>query len=87
MVGPGCRRRAAGALVGDVAGKIIADLCAALGGNAQLAQAGRASSRSTGRQPARLRDNLTRLSLEAETRWPTPPNGRAAPMPDSSTVS
>jgi 16S rRNA (cytosine967-C5)-methyltransferase len=57
-------------LFGDVAGKTIADLCAAPGGKtAQLAQAGSrvtAIDRSPGRM-ARLRDNLARLSLEAET--------------------
>jgi 16S rRNA (cytosine967-C5)-methyltransferase len=57
-------------LFGDVAGKTIADLCAAPGGKtAQLAQAGArvvAVDRSSNRM-ARLRDNLARLSLEAET--------------------
>jgi 16S rRNA (cytosine967-C5)-methyltransferase len=57
-------------LFGDIAGKTIADLCAAPGGKtAQLAQAGArvvAVDRSSNRM-ARLRDNLTRLSLEAET--------------------
>jgi 16S rRNA (cytosine967-C5)-methyltransferase len=57
-------------LFGDVAGKTIADLCAAPGGKtAQLALAGArvtAVDRSPGRM-ARLRDNLARLSLEAET--------------------
>ena len=57
-------------LFGDVAGKSIADLCAAPGGKtAQLALAGArvtAVDRSPGRM-ARLRDNLARLSLEAET--------------------
>jgi 16S rRNA (cytosine967-C5)-methyltransferase len=57
-------------LFGDVAGKTIADLCAAPGGKtAQLAQAGArvvALDRSQNRM-ARLRDNLARLSLEAET--------------------
>jgi 16S rRNA (cytosine967-C5)-methyltransferase len=57
-------------LFGDVAGKAIADLCAAPGGKtAQLAQAGArvvAVDRSSNRI-ARLRDNLARLSLEAET--------------------
>jgi 16S rRNA (cytosine967-C5)-methyltransferase len=57
-------------LFGDVAGKTIADLCAAPGGkSAQLIQAGArvtAVDRSPGRM-ARLRDNLVRLSLEAET--------------------
>jgi 16S rRNA (cytosine967-C5)-methyltransferase len=56
-------------LFGDVAGKTIADLCAAPGGKtAQLAHAGArvtAVDRSPGRM-ARLRDNLLRLALEAE---------------------
>jgi 16S rRNA (cytosine967-C5)-methyltransferase len=57
-------------LFGDVAGKTIVDLCAAPGGKtAQLVHAGArvtAVDRSQGRM-ARLRDNLARLSLEAET--------------------
>jgi len=57
-------------LFGDIAGKSIADLCAAPGGKtAQLAHAGArvtAVERSPARM-ARLRDNLTRLALEAET--------------------
>ena len=57
-------------LFGDVAGKRIADLCAAPGGKtAQLIQAGAhvtAVDRSPGRM-ARLNDNLTRLGLEAAT--------------------
>ncbi len=57
-------------LLGDVAGKKIADLCAAPGGKtAQLAHAGAhvtAVDRSSNRM-ARLRDNLTRLGLQAET--------------------
>ena len=57
-------------LFGDIAGKDIADLCAAPGGKtAQLVQAGArvtAVDRSPGRM-ARLRDNLARLSLAAET--------------------
>ena len=57
-------------LFGDISGKSIADLCAAPGGKtAQLAQAGArvtALDRSPARM-ARLRDNLARLSLEAET--------------------
>src|SRR5471032_625617 len=57
-------------LFGDVAGKSIADLCAAPGGKtAQLVHAGArvtAVDRSPGRM-ARLRDNLARLALEAET--------------------
>jgi 16S rRNA (cytosine967-C5)-methyltransferase len=56
-------------LFGDVNGKHIADLCAAPGGKtAQLAQAG-ARVTAIDRSPARvarLRDNLTRLKLEAE---------------------
>ena len=56
-------------LFGDVAGKNIADLCAAPGGKtAQLAHAGArvtAVDRSPARM-ARLRDNLARLALEAE---------------------
>jgi 16S rRNA (cytosine967-C5)-methyltransferase len=71
-------------LLGDVSGKTIADLCAAPGGKtAQLAQAGArvvAVDRSPGRM-ARLRDNLTRLQLEAETvvadaaEWSDGPDG------------
>jgi 16S rRNA (cytosine967-C5)-methyltransferase len=57
-------------LFGDLAGKTIADLCAAPGGKtAQLVQAGArvtAIDRSPARA-ARLRDNLARLSLRAET--------------------
>jgi 16S rRNA (cytosine967-C5)-methyltransferase len=57
-------------LFGDVTGKTIIDLCAAPGGKtAQLAQAGArvtAIDRSPSRM-ARLRDNLARLTLEAET--------------------
>src|SRR5438067_11510442 len=57
-------------LFGDVAGKSIADLCAAPGGKtAQLAHAGArvtAVDRSPARM-ARLRDNFARLALEAET--------------------
>jgi 16S rRNA (cytosine967-C5)-methyltransferase len=56
-------------LFGDVGGKTIVDLCAAPGGKtAQLAQAGArvtAVDRSPARM-ARLRDNLARLSLQAE---------------------
>jgi 16S rRNA (cytosine967-C5)-methyltransferase len=56
-------------LFGDVAGKTIADLCAAPGGKtAQLVQAGArvtAVDRSPNRM-TRLRDNLARLGLEAE---------------------
>ena len=67
-------------LFGDINGKTIVDLCAAPGGKtAQLALAGArvtAVDRSPARM-ARLRDNLTRLSLEAETvvtdaaEWPS----------------
>jgi len=57
-------------LFGDVAGKTIVDLCAAPGGKtAQLVQAGAivtAVDRSPGRM-TRLRDNLSRLALEAAT--------------------
>jgi 16S rRNA (cytosine967-C5)-methyltransferase len=57
-------------LLGDVAGKSIADLCAAPGGKtAQLAHAGARVS-AIDRSPARmmrLRDNLSRLALDAET--------------------
>ena len=57
-------------LFGDVAGKAIVDLCAAPGGKtAQLVHAGAhvtAIDRSPNRM-ARLRDNLARLSLQAET--------------------
>jgi 16S rRNA (cytosine967-C5)-methyltransferase len=57
-------------LFGDVAGKDIADLCAAPGGKtAQLIQAGArvtAVDRSPGRM-ARLSENLARLGLAAET--------------------
>ena len=71
-------------LFGDVTGKTIADLCAAPGGKtAQLVQAGArvtAIDRSPGRM-ARLRDNLARLTLEAEAvvtdaaEWQGPNNG------------
>jgi 16S rRNA (cytosine967-C5)-methyltransferase len=57
-------------LFGDIAGKTILDLCAAPGGKtAQLAHAGAhvvALDRSPARM-ARLRDNLARLSLQADT--------------------
>ncbi len=57
-------------LFGDIAGKSIVDLCAAPGGKtAQLAHAGArvvAIDRSPARM-ARLRDNLTRLGLAADT--------------------
>jgi 16S rRNA (cytosine967-C5)-methyltransferase len=56
-------------LFGDVCGRRVADLCAAPGGKpAQLAAAGAivtAVDRAPGRL-ARLRDNLTRLSLDAK---------------------
>ncbi len=68
-------------LFGDISGKNIADLCAAPGGKtAQLVQAGArvfAVDRSPGRM-TRLRDNMARLELEAETviadaaEWPGP---------------
>jgi len=71
-------------LFGDVAGKTIVDLCAAPGGKtAQLAQAGArvtAVDRSPARM-ARLRDNLARLSLQADdvvtdaAEWPGAGNG------------
>lgn len=57
-------------LFGDVAGKTMADLCAAPGGKtAQLAHGGAhvtAVDRSPARM-ARLKDNMTRLQLTAET--------------------
>jgi len=57
-------------LFGDVAGKTIADLCAAPGGKTvQLAHAG-ARVTAVDRSPnrvTRLRENLARLGLEAET--------------------
>jgi 16S rRNA (cytosine967-C5)-methyltransferase len=71
-------------LFGDVGGKSIVDLCAAPGGKtAQLAQAGArvtAVDRSPARM-ARLRDNLARLSLQADelvtdaAEWPGQDNG------------
>jgi len=71
-------------LFGDVVGKTIVDLCAAPGGKtAQLAQAGArvtAVDRSPARM-ARLRDNLARLSLQADdvvtdaAEWPGHGNG------------
>jgi 16S rRNA (cytosine967-C5)-methyltransferase len=69
-------------LLGDVAGRRVADLCAAPGGKtAQLAAAGAhvtAVDRSAPRLK-RLRENLTRLSLDAEVvcadaaAWEAPP--------------
>ncbi|MGJ4890390.1 RsmB/NOP family class I SAM-dependent RNA methyltransferase [Bradyrhizobium sp. HKCCYLRH3099] len=57
-------------LLGDVAGKTIADLCAAPGGKtAQLAHAG-ARVTAVDRSPARmnrLKENMTRLQLTTET--------------------
>ncbi|WP_316227671.1 MULTISPECIES: RsmB/NOP family class I SAM-dependent RNA methyltransferase [unclassified Bradyrhizobium] len=57
-------------LFGDVAGKSVADLCAAPGGKtAQLAHGGArvtAVDRSPGRM-ARLKDNMTRLQLDIES--------------------
>ncbi|MES5484581.1 RsmB/NOP family class I SAM-dependent RNA methyltransferase [Bradyrhizobium sp. INPA03-11B] len=57
-------------LFGDIKGKAIADLCAAPGGKtAQLALAG-AQVTAVDRSPARvarLRENLTRLALQADT--------------------
>jgi 16S rRNA (cytosine967-C5)-methyltransferase len=57
-------------LLGDIAGKDVADLCAAPGGKtAQLALAG-ARVTAIDRSPARiarLKDNFTRLALEATT--------------------
>ena len=73
MVGAGRRRGPAGAAalgaLGDVAGKSVADLCAAPGGKtAQLALAGAqvtAVDRSAPRLE-RVRQNLARLQLSAE---------------------
>ncbi len=57
-------------LLGDIAGRSVADLCAAPGGKtAQLANAG-ARVTAVDRSPARLarmRENLARLTLQAET--------------------
>jgi 16S rRNA (cytosine967-C5)-methyltransferase len=71
-------------LFGDITGKSIADLCAAPGGKtAQLVNAGArvtAVDRSPARM-ARLRENLTRLSMEADTvvadavEWPGAKSG------------
>ena len=74
-------------LFGDIRGRSVADLCAAPGGKtAQLVNAG-AHVTAVDRSPARLarlRDNLKRLSLSAETvaadvlEWqPDSPNGGA----------
>lgn len=57
-------------LLGDVRGKRIADLCAAPGGKtAQLANAGAnvTAVDASAKRLQRLKDNLTRLGLEAET--------------------
>ena len=63
------RHARAARLFGDIKGKTIVDFCAAPGGKtAQLAHAGArviALDRSPARV-ARLKDNMTRLSLEAE---------------------
>jgi 16S rRNA (cytosine967-C5)-methyltransferase len=71
-------------LFGDVTGKTVVDLCAAPGGKtAQLALAG-ARVIAVDRSPARmtrLRDNFTRLALQADTvvadaaEWPGAGNG------------
>ncbi|MHC2330713.1 16S rRNA C967 or C1407 C5-methylase (RsmB/RsmF family) [Bradyrhizobium sp. USDA 4454] len=70
MVGAGRRRGTTARLFGDIKDKAVADLCAAPGGKtAQLALAG-AQVTAIDRSPARvarLRDNLTRLALQAET--------------------
>jgi 16S rRNA (cytosine967-C5)-methyltransferase len=69
-------------LLGDVRGKSVADLCAAPGGKtAQLAAAGARVTAVDRSQPRlnRLRENLTRLGLEAEviqadaTQWQSEP--------------
>src|SRR5262249_19683238 len=57
-------------LLGDVAGLRVADLCAAPGGKAAQLAARGASVTAVDRSPnrlARLRENLARLSLTAET--------------------
>jgi 16S rRNA (cytosine967-C5)-methyltransferase len=71
-------------LFGDLTGKTVVDLCAAPGGKtAQLIHAGAAVT-AVDRSPnrvARLRGNLARLTLEAETvvadgaEWPGPAGG------------
>src|SRR5579871_5068529 len=84
-------------LFGDIKGKRVLDLCAAPGGKtAQLAQAGAevtAIDRSPARM-ARLRDNLTRLSLQANAivadacEWQNPnPDGFDAILLDAPCTS
>ena len=62
--------RLLGSALGDIRGKTVADLCAAPGGKtAQLVQAGAQVTAVDRSEPrlARLRQNLTRLKLDAET--------------------